>query len=150
MKMNLELAVTVRCTDSGCQVKLVKSDEIVETKYSNLVQDRILIEPTQLVAIDTSLHTPEIVWRWLRATVIEVNQSSAGIEHSSGRVEFASRVEQLPLNLSIGDAVWFCKTDQDLEVHDLIAEGKPAHPDQLLEYITPIIERVYSALTRER
>jgi hypothetical protein len=145
MKMNLEFAETVSCTDTGCQVKLVSNDEVIETKYSDLVHDRIRIESQQLVAIDTSLHIPEIIWRWVRAILIEVNETSVGIRGSSGRVDFVSRVAKLPLNLSIGDEVWFCKTDQDLEVHDLIVEGKPAHPDQLLEYITPIIERVYAS-----
>lgn len=148
--MNLELAVTVSCIDTGCQVKLVNGDEVTDTKYSNLVQDRIRIEPHQLVAVDTSLLIPEIMWRWLRASVVEVNKSSVGIQSESGRVDFASRVSQLDLNLSIGDEVWFCKTDQDLEVHDQIVDGKPSHPDQLLEYISPIINRVYSAPSQEQ
>ena len=143
--MNLELAVTVNCTDMSCQVKLIRSDEVIQTKYSDLVHDRIRIEPQQLVAIDTSLQIPEIIWRWVRAIVIEVNDSSVGIKGGSGKVDFASRVAELPLNLSIGDEVWFCSTDQALEVHDLIVEGKPAHPRRLLEYITPITERVYAS-----
>jgi hypothetical protein len=145
MKMNLELAVTVSCTDTGCQVRLVKSDEVVKTKYSDLVHDRIRIEPLQLVAVDTSFQIPEIIWRWVRAIVLEVNESSVGIKGASGKVDFASRVPKLPLNLSIGDEVWFCKTDQELEVHDLIVQGIPAHPRKLLEYITPIAEGVYAS-----
>lgn len=143
--MNLELAVTVSCTDMGCQVKLISNDEVIETKYSKLVHDRIRIEPQQLVAIDTSLQIPEIIWRWVRAIVIEVNESSVGIKGGSGKVDFTSRVAKLPLKLSIGDEVWFCNTDQDLEVHDQIINGEPSHPNQLLEYITPIIERVYAS-----
>jgi hypothetical protein len=150
MKMNLELAVTASCTDMGCRVKLIESGEVVETKYSDLVQDRIRIEPKQLVALDTSLHVPEIVWRWVRAKVVEVNVSSVGIKGVSGKVDFASRVAKLSLKMSIGDEVWFCKTDRDLEVHDLIVEEKPAHPDQIIEYIRPIIERVYSVPAQEQ
>ena len=82
--MNLELAVTISCTNTGCQVKLVKSDEVIETKYSDLVHDRIRIEPLQLVVVDTSLQIPEIIWRWVRAIVIEVNESSIGIKGGSG------------------------------------------------------------------
>lgn len=148
--MNLELALNVSCNDTGCHVLLVRNDEVIDTKYSHLVQDRIRIKPQQLVAIDTSQQIPELVWRWVRAIVIEVNETSLGIKGGSGRVDFASRVSQLALNLSIGDEVWFCKTDQDLEVHDQIMDGKPAHPDQLLEYITPIIERVYSVPSQEQ
>ena len=145
--MNLELAVTVNCTDTGCQVKLVKSDEFIETKYSDLVHDRIRIEPQQLVAIDTSLQIPEIIWRWIMAIALQVKKTSVGIKCGSGKEDFASQVAKLPLNLSIGDEVWFCKTDHQLEVHDRIVDEKPSHPHQLLGYITPIIERVYMAET---
>jgi hypothetical protein len=144
MKMNLELAVTINCSETGCQVQLVSNDKVISTHYSALVLDRIRIQKQQLVAIDTSPPIPEIVWRWVRAIVLEVNDDSIGIEDRMGQIEFASRVSILPLSLSIGDEVWFCKTDQELEVHDLIVNGKPAHPYQLIEYITPIIERVYA------
>ncbi len=143
--MNLELSVISSCTEKGCQVKLVRSGEVIAATYSDLVRDRIQIKPHQLVAIDIGLPIPEINWRWIRAIVLEVNEKSVGIEGSLGQLDFASRVTTLPLSLSIGDEVWFCKTDMELEVHDKIVNGKPAHPHLLLEYITPIIERVYSA-----
>ena len=91
------------------------------------------------------LPIPEIIWRWLRATVLEVNDNSVGFEGRSGKLGFANRVATLPLKLSISDEVWFCSTDQALEVHDRIVDGKPTHPHQLLVYITPIIERIYLA-----
>jgi hypothetical protein len=145
--MNLELAVTSSCTDSGCQVKLLRSDEAIATKYSDLVRDRIQIEPQQLVAIDMGLPIPEIVWRWVGGTVLEVNDNSVGIEGRLGKLGFANRVATLPLKLSIGDEVWFCNTDKDLEVHSRIVGGKPSNPHQLLKYITPIIARIYLAET---
>jgi hypothetical protein len=144
MKMNLELGITIGCTEIGCQVQCVSDDRVISTNYSALVLDRIRIRKQQLVAIDTSPLIPEIVWRWVRAIVLEVNDESVGIEDCLGQIEFASRVSELPLRLSIGDEIWFCNTDQELEVHDLIVNGKPAHPDQLIEYITPIIKRVYA------
>jgi hypothetical protein len=143
--MNLELAVTISCNDTGCQAQLVSSGDVLTTCYSTLVKDRIWIKAKQLVTIDTSPPLPEIVWRWVRAIVLEVNDESVGIDDCMGKTEFASRVAILPLNLSIGDEVWFCNTDQELEIHDLIIDGKPSQPDRLLEYITPIIERVYFA-----
>ena len=142
--MNLEIAVTNGCTKTGCQVRLVGSGDVISTHYSALVRDRIRIRAQQLVAIDRAPPIPEIVWRWVRATVIEVNESTVGIDDRMGKLGFATRVASLPLRLSIGDEVWFCNTDQDLEVHDLIVDGKPVHPERLLEYITPIIERVYA------
>lgn len=143
--MNLDLAITINCTDTKCQVKLVSNGEVITTKYSALVQGRIQIQPQQLVAIDNSQSHPEIVWRWVRAVVLEVNENTIGIEDRMGKLGFASRVATLPLNVSIGDEVWFCNTDQELEVHDIIVNEKPAHPTLLLKYITPIIDRIYAA-----
>ncbi len=142
--MNLGLAVTISCTEMGCQVQWVGSGDVVTTNYSALVRERINIRAQQLVAIDRNPPIPEIVWRWVKATVIEVNEGTVGIDDCMGKLGFATRVASLPLRLSIGDEVWFCNTDQDLEVHDLVVDGKPAHPERLLEYITPIIERVYA------
>ena len=141
--MKFELAVTLSCTETGCQVQLVRGGDVLTTHYSSLVRDRIWIRARQLVAIDLSQPIPEIVWRWVRAIVLEVNEESVGIDDCMGRLGFASRVATLPLSLAEDDEVWFCKTDQELEVHDQIVKGKPAHPDRLLVYITPIIERVY-------
>jgi hypothetical protein len=142
--MKLNLAITESCTDKACQVRSLNRGDVFEAKYSALVQIRIKIQSQQLVAIDTSQQIPEIMWRWVRATVLEVNEISVSLEDCSGKLGFASRVASLPLDLSIGDEVWFCSTDQDLEVHDLIIDGKPTHPDRLLEYIKPMIERVYA------
>lgn len=142
--MNLELAVTINCTETGCQVQLVQSGDIVTARYSALVYDRIRIRAQQLIAMDWTPPIPEIVWRWVHATVVEVNENSVGIDDCMGKLGYASRVGKLPLCLSVGDEVVFCNTDQELEVHDLVVDGKPAHPDRLLEYITPIIKRIYA------
>ena len=142
--MNLLLGVTLSCDETGCQVKLVASGEVLTVNYSGLVQDRIRIQPHQLVAVRRGPTQTEIVWRWIRGRVQEVNDETIGFVDPLGKLGFAVRVPDLPLNLTDGDEIWFCSTDRDLEVHDSIVSGGPAHPQRVLDYIAPIIERVYA------
>lgn len=144
--MKLELGIALQCSETGCQVQLVKSGKVLFVQYSALVRDRIWIQERELVAVDFTPPVPEIVWRWVLGSVLEVNEGSIGIEDRLGRLAFASKVAALPLKMAIGDQVWVCSTDHELEVHDLVAEGNPVHPDQVLNYITSIVERVYAKL----
>ena len=142
--MKLELAVVLSCSENGCRVRTLKGDTLIEALYASLVKNRIKIQPEHLVAIDVSGNTPEIVWRWIRAAVLEIKASSVDVVGDMGghRAE-VSLVPDLPLELSIDDEVWVCGTGRAYEVHDLIVDGKPAHPERLLNYIKPIIKEIY-------
>lgn len=141
--MNLELAIVSTCHKTGCHVARVKDNSFVEAVYSALVQDRIKIQPEQLVAIDTDADPPEIVWRWLRAAVIELGADIVVVDDMKGHPAKVSLVSDLPLTLAIDDEVWTCSTGRDYEIHDLILDGKPTDPNRLLKYITPIVEEIY-------
>ena len=141
--MKLELAIVLSCTKTGCRVVPMKSNSLIEVRYSSLVQDRIMIQPEQMVALNTDKETPEIVWRWIRAAVIQVNADVIVVDDMQGHPAKVSIVSQLPLTLSLDDEVWTCGTGQAYEIHDIIVDGKPAHPNRLLRYITPIIEEIY-------
>jgi len=141
--VTLELAIVFACNKTGCGVSLVKDNAAIEAPYSSLVQDRIKIQPQQLVAIDTDTNPPEIVWRWLRAAVIELSGDIIVVDDMLGHPAKVSLVPDLPLTLELDDEVWVCSTGRDYEIHDIILDGKPAHPNRMLEYITPIVEEIY-------
>lgn len=142
--MKLELAIVVDCGATGCHVNPLKGSASIKVRYSSLVQKYgIRIRPAQLVAVDVSANPPEIVWRWLRATVIEVKADMVGVDDMRGHPATVSRVSDLPLTLALNDEVWFCGTGRAYEVHDVITDGKPTHPNRLLEYIAPIIAGIY-------
>ncbi len=146
--MKLELAIVLSCTETGCSVKPLRDDACIETRYSVLVQNRIKIQAAHMVAIDGSADPPEIVWRWLRAAVIELNQDFVVVVGDmKGHPGKVTLVPDLPLTLSLDDEVWVCSTGRAYEIHDLIVDGKPAHPDRLLKYIKPIIDKVYCNAT---
>lgn len=141
--MKLELAIVFACNKTGCRVSLVKGNSTIEAVYSSLVQDRIKIQPQQLVAIDMKANPPEIVWRWVRAAVIELSDNIIVVGDIKGHPAKVSLVPDLPMMLEIDDEVWACSTGRDNEIHDIILDGKPTHPNRLLDYITPIIEGIY-------
>lgn len=145
--MKLELAIVIACSDTGCHVNPLEGDALIEVRFSSLVQNRIMIQPAHLVAIDMSANTPEIVWRWLRAAVIELNADIVVVDDMQGHPGKVSRVPDLPLTLALDDEVWVCSTGRAFEVHDIIVNGKPAHPNRLLEYIVPIINEIYKNAT---
>ena len=147
--MKLELAIVLACNETVCRVKSLENDAFIEAHYSGLVKDRIRIRAAQLVAIDVSKNPPEIVWRWLRAAVIELNGDMVVVDDMQGHPAKVSRVPGLPLNITPDDKVWVCSTGHAYEVHDLIVDGKPAHPDRLLEYIAPIINEIYQNATQQ-
>jgi hypothetical protein len=141
--MKLILATVLTCGDTGCHVIPLEGDAIIEARYSSLVQNRIMIQPDHLVAIDMNVKPPEIVWRWLRAAVIEFNADIVAVDDMQGHPAEVSRVPDLPLTLAIDDEVWVCGTGSAYEAHDIIVDGIPAHPNRLLGYIVPIIEEIY-------
>lgn len=145
--MKLELAIVLACTETGCRVRLLGNKTFIKARYSSLVINRIKIQPAHLVAIDMSANPPEIVWRWLRATVIELNTDIVVVGDMQGHPGKVSCVSDLPLTLALDDEVWVCSTGRDYEVHDIIVDRKPAHPNRLLGYIVPIIEEVYQDAT---
>jgi hypothetical protein len=141
--VKLELAIVLACTKTGCRVVPLKDNSPIEARYSSLVQDRIKVQPEQLVAFDTDTNPPEIIWRWLRAAVIELTADIIVIDDMQGHPAKVTLVSDLPLTLTLDDEVWTCGTGHDFEIHDIILDGKPTHPDRLLKYITPIIEKIY-------
>ena len=141
--MKLELATVLACNKTGCRVVPLKDNSPIEARYSSLVQDRIKIQPEQLVAINTDTNPPEIVWRWIRAAVIELTADIVVVDDMQGHQAKVSLVSDLPLALTLDDEVWTCSTGHNFQIHDIIIDGKPTHPNRLLKYITPIIEEIY-------
>ncbi|MCP4140861.1 MAG: hypothetical protein GY755_11320 [Chloroflexi bacterium] len=102
-----------------------------------------MIQPEQMVAINTDINPPEIVWRWLRAAVIELDEGIVVVDDMQGHPAKVSLVPDMPLSLRKNDEVWVCGTGDGHEAQDIITEGKPTHPTRLLKYIKPIIEEIY-------
>lgn len=141
--MNLKLAVVTICYDLGCDVRLCGTDAELFAHYSSLVKDRIHIQPEQLVVIDLEKNRPEILWRWLKCVVIELSENLIVVDNRQDHPAVVTLVPELPLNLEVGDEVWACSTGEGYEIHGLLQDMEPAHQARLLNYITPLINRIY-------
>jgi hypothetical protein len=138
--MQLELAIVQNCTSTGCVVQLL-NDDLLNVNYSVLVQNRVPIRQQQLVAIDTEVTPPQIMWRWHRVRVQEVKPERIVAFLGNGTLVNLVRKEALEVQLAEGDEVWTIGLSEDqMEVHEHVRDGKPAHPVRLLSYIQPTIE----------
>ena len=63
--MDLQLAVVLSCTGSGCRVQLLGSGVRIDAPYSEpMVDNGISAGPGQLVAVDTGAEPAQLVFRW--------------------------------------------------------------------------------------
>lgn len=97
--MKLKLALVLTCNENGSSVKTVPDNSTFEAVFSSLVvQKRIKIQPDQLVAINMDANPPEIVWRWLRAVVLETGGDTVVVDDIKGHPAKVSSVSDLPFN----------------------------------------------------
>jgi hypothetical protein len=147
--MNLELAIVQSCHGAGCLVRLVGQKTVLETHYSDAVRDRIRIRRGDLVAVDTTTETPQLVWRWRRGEILQ----PLGVEPAPGRVlvgaqgcAFDVQVMHPGLHLEPGDVVWFAGNAQGKEIVDRAAHGEPQHADRIRRTTFPLIEDAYATM----
>lgn len=148
--MKMTLAVVESCTATGCRVRLVKSDQAVETRYSApVLKYRIQIRPGQLVAVDTSKKSPETVWRWARSKVHQVEGGRALLGPDVANESSVPLSEELAAVIAAGDEVWVYGTAEGPKVHGLVLDGKPADIERLQRLAFPTIIATYEQMENE-
>ena len=148
--MKMRLAVVKSCTGSGCRVRFVESDRVVETRYSApVLKHRIEIRPGELVAVDTSKKTPETVWRWVRTRVHQVEGGHALVGADVANVRSVPLIPELVGELAAGDDAWACGTPAGPEVHGLVVDGEPAKIERLERLAFPMIIATYEQMENE-
>jgi len=62
---DLELAIVVDSSDTGCRVRSLGTTRCADAAYAQaMVEQHIVAQPGQLVAIDRSAGSPQIAYRW--------------------------------------------------------------------------------------
>ncbi len=143
--MELKLAVVQSCSPEGCQVQDQNGGPPYTAVYSALARDRVRIRQKQLVAVDSAANPPEIVWRWHLLEVLETKPEGIVVA-LNGEYFDGIPLAELPLEVHPGDKVWAAGLPVGYEIHDLVTDEGAAHPERLLAYITPVIEKVYKRL----
>jgi hypothetical protein len=151
--MDLTLGVALTCAPEGCRVRLLDGGPTIEAVYAAPVRDTIKIRTRQLVAIDRSASPPEIVYRWFIGEVVRVDGGGISVvrREASGAVLTApsddgvvelAPVDGLERDVRVGDEVFF--TSEPASLHDIAADGLPAHPERLRREAFPRIEAYYA------
>jgi GNAT superfamily N-acetyltransferase len=122
--MDLEPAIVLLSTETGCRVRFLEGDSDTETVYSRpLVRYQIEVRPGDLVAVDRTTDPPQTCFRWALATVERVETRV----YTDRQAAPQSPVEGLAAPIKAGDQVFGAED----RVHDLCINGLPAHPDRL-------------------
>jgi hypothetical protein len=145
MAMKLALAIALECSSTEYKVELIDGREIITAKISIPMQAVLKIFPGQLLALDTNLNPPEIVYRWHRGKIERVDGERLVLGGMGGRTIEVGKARGLEANPQPGDWVFATggtPTEQG-EVVDTAVEGRPAHPVFLREYLLPKVEEFW-------
>ena len=149
MTMNLALAKVLSAGIAGCEVQLIETGEVLETRYSLQMQDYIKVRPEQLVVIDRQATPARTLFRCYLCQVTAINGDAITVEllrsdgdRGQGRQIEATIAEGLDLTLNVGDDVYGYST-----IFGRAINGRPAEPQQLLAAVSPAFEKIYSGDT---
>ncbi|HYF62922.1 MAG TPA: hypothetical protein VD886_08930 [Herpetosiphonaceae bacterium] len=153
--MHLTLALLESVGPRSCDIRWLDGGALGRAQIAPAMHDqRIKLQPRQLVAVDTAAAPAQIVWRWLRGRVdyqvdgfVVVNnqlyQPGCRVPISVARVP-----DELGLSPAIGDEVFYT-LGPDGVVVDVAADGLPLHAQRLGADLFPAIEEIYADLQPE-
>ncbi|MEZ4735846.1 MAG: sigma-70 family RNA polymerase sigma factor [Caldilineaceae bacterium] len=145
LTMELTWGIALSCATAGCRVRLLASDQAIETRYAQPVQDKIKIRSGQLVVVAQST-PPENVWCLLQKEVMSLTEYEFVLWDTARGGEKSVRLPALiDQPLAVGDAVWAGIA----QVCDRAVDGKPAHPDQLLAALKPTVVATYEHIVKD-
>jgi GNAT superfamily N-acetyltransferase len=134
--IDLELAIVLSHTGTGCRVRTLEDGGDLETVYSRqLLRHQVEVRPSDLVAVDRAANPPVTVFCWALARVQRVETRVHTDRHPSPQMP----VEGFEASIREGDEV-FIAFDR---VYDLCIDGLPAHPDRLRSEALPEVEALY-------
>ncbi len=150
MSMKLTLAIALECFPTECRVQLLDSDRPTTVPYSArvLANPLLVIRPGQLVALDTNLALPEVVYRWHYARVEGLKGDKVLIADRQGQLIELVRAEGLELAPQVNDWVFVTLggSGAQSEVVDLATDGRPAHPAYFSKHVLPKVEQFYQRI----
>ncbi len=145
--MDLTLARTVACSDESCQVQLLDDDSLADAPLAALMRRHgIRVRSGQIVALDRSTAPPEIRWRFGVNLVEALADDHATLLGRPFRLIDARPDDERATPIRVGDTVVVRsgRVGDELEVYDMVAGGRPLHPERL-EADFPHIQAVYEA-----
>jgi len=150
--MHLTLALVVAVMPHTCDIRWLDSNELTTAQIAPAMHEqRINIQPQQLVAVDRATTPAQIVWRWFRGRVdYQVDGYAVVNNHvyqagARAPISIARVPDELDLTLAIGDEVFY-SLGTDGVVVDIAVDGSPLHAQRLGADLFPAIEEIYADL----
>lgn len=147
--MHLRLGLVSDAGPAGCTISWLDERETRPAQYGPSVKDRIKVRPRQLVAVDTAVEPPAVVWRWFRGVVlmrrdryvvVDNHVYQPGLRAPLGLVHLPDILE---VEVQVGDEVFY-SLEPGGAVIDTVADGRPAHPVRIAADLLPIIAEIYA------
>lgn len=141
--MDLQLAIVSACTDAGCQVHLLDEVTCFDANYSEpVIEHGIIVRPGDLVAVARETRPPQVVFRWVLASVERVEGEHIFIDTPCSRGRPMARAEGPETDIAAGDKVFTANG----QVHDISVDGRPADPERLRVAFFPQIRAMYQQM----
>ncbi len=136
--MNLHLAVALDCSDTGCQVLPLGSNQPLDAVFAGpMVDFGILVRSKDLVAVDFGTTPPSIVFRWMLTPVVKIEDRQ--VYTLEGYIQPNRLADYLHVPLMEEDDVYIANG----LVCDRAENEQPMHPDLLRQAFYPQIEEMY-------
>jgi SAM-dependent methyltransferase len=149
--VDLELAVVLFCTDTGCRVRWLEGDLEAEACYAEpMLEHYITARPGQLVAVDRDAPRPLIVYRWSDVTVRSRDEQDVltrrghPVEVDELRIAAFPRIQDMYEQLQEGERV---------DPKQVVREGYDRVAERYLECVQSersAVRMRYTALLLER
>jgi SAM-dependent methyltransferase len=135
--MDLELAVPLMFTRTGCWVQSLESSTAVDAQIAEaMLENHILVQPGQLVAVDTGADPPQIVYRWQDIAVVQVPGGGYRVTQQGA-----------PVNLDRLRSQFF---PEILGMYDRLQEAHSLDPKQVVREGYDLIVEKYSAWVKSQ
>jgi hypothetical protein len=131
-QMNLQIALVLSCTDTGCRVQPIGGEAPIETLYSKpILKYNIPIHPDQFVIVDNDTVPRETIFRWSRGTIKRLDDDKMELEIRGKRLA-ARRSNTLDGGIQVGNEVVVAGfNDDNREVIDVVVDGIPSQVNRL-------------------
>ena len=139
--MNLQLAITKACHDTGCHIQFLSGEAQTEAVFADPLGDYgISVVLGDLVAVDIDTVKPRIVLCWHPTRVKRVDEGQIYLEGESAAPHRIA--DGMRSKVSVGDEVY----PYFGHIVGVVAGGVPADPEQLSAFCFPQIHAMYESL----
>jgi hypothetical protein len=141
--MNLQFAIALSCTETGCETQVLGETNSFHAEFSEpMIEHRIIVRPGDLLVVNRQGDFPQVVFRLVRFQVDRVVGGQIFIDTPCSQGIPMSRAERLDERIVAGDVVFAANG----QIYDIAVNGHPAHSERLQAVLFPQIQAMYQQM----